>query len=538
MQNFISHLLMCSYLMSVLALIYIALTPLLSKRYSIKSRYYAWLIIILGFIIPFRPRFRNVLVKIDLPKNIALIPSADQLPAAAPTLISNAQSPSVSIPWNTLITAGWLLGMLLFLIYHIIKHYRFLKLASRWSEPTSDENMLTIMQTLKIQMGINKDISLQTCECIGSPMLIGIIHPKILMPAVQFTQDEYFLILKHELIHYRQKDLWYKYLVLLAAAIHWFNPIMIILTRVIDIQCELACDEQVVLHTDSETRQSYSKTILGVVRFNSKLKTALSTNFYGGKKDMKKRIKAIMDTKQKKTGIAVLSAVMAFTLGSGIIIAANEKNTSPEIIREHIVPSSYINVAFMPDPELYAAYSAFGITISEDGTKLLYNGEPIRLFIDQLAVSDAFYWDENGHENLSAVRNSGGEIIGIETITAQDAKAYYDTFFKEELNSTHFNENYTADTKFDQYKTLGIEYSDGVLYYQGTRVKTFIDELGDNLYESFWNDPAGTINLSVIRNELNQITDIKKISDDAANEYQLKFDTYEQQLIDRIENKY
>ena len=133
---------------------------------------------------------------------------------------------------------------------------------------------------------------------------------------------------------------------------------------------------------------------------------------------------------------------------------------------------------------------------------------------------------------------TAAEIIGIETITAQDAKAYYDTFFKEELNSTHFNENYTADTKFDQYKTLGIEYSDGVLYYQSTRVKTFIDELGDNLYESFWNDPAGTINLSVIRNELNQITDIKKISDDAANEYQLKFDAYEQQLIERIENKY
>jgi len=41
MQGFIVTLLTCSIAMSALALFYMAITPLLAKRYSAKSRYYA-----------------------------------------------------------------------------------------------------------------------------------------------------------------------------------------------------------------------------------------------------------------------------------------------------------------------------------------------------------------------------------------------------------------------------------------------------------------------------------------------------------------
>ena len=51
MQNFIITLLTCSVTMSALALLYMAITPLLAKRYSEKSRYYAWLIIVVGLIV-------------------------------------------------------------------------------------------------------------------------------------------------------------------------------------------------------------------------------------------------------------------------------------------------------------------------------------------------------------------------------------------------------------------------------------------------------------------------------------------------------
>ena len=80
MENFVIILLICSVTMSMLALVYMAITPIVSRRYSAKSRYYAWLIIVIGLIIPFRPQFDNALVQIDMPTGVA--------PPSAPTSMS------------------------------------------------------------------------------------------------------------------------------------------------------------------------------------------------------------------------------------------------------------------------------------------------------------------------------------------------------------------------------------------------------------------------------------------------------------------
>jgi hypothetical protein len=60
-------LLICSVTMSVIALLYMAAAPFLAKRYSEPGRYYAWLIIVVGLIIPFRPEWGNAIVSVELP---------------------------------------------------------------------------------------------------------------------------------------------------------------------------------------------------------------------------------------------------------------------------------------------------------------------------------------------------------------------------------------------------------------------------------------------------------------------------------------
>ena len=127
MQNFIITLLICSITMSALALLYMAATPLLAKRYSVSGRYYAWLIFVIGLIIPFRPRLGNPIVRVDLPGNTALpvlrlgnaapvmVPSNDALPSAVP-----------NIQWWQIVAGVWLAGMFLFLAYHLVKHYEII----------------------------------------------------------------------------------------------------------------------------------------------------------------------------------------------------------------------------------------------------------------------------------------------------------------------------------------------------------------------------------------------------------------------------
>lgn len=531
MEDFVITLLVCSATMSALALAYMAATPLLARRYSVKSRYYAWLVLVIGLIIPFRPRLGAPIVRLDLPGGAAApvmdlgggvpvpAPAGPALPAAVP-----------AVAWWQLAAAVWLAGMVAVLACHAVKHCRFLRLTGRWSRPVMDGRAAALLQSLKAEMGISREIGLLACDCIGSPMLIGLARPRILLPGTDFAQEDLRFILKHELVHYRRRDLWYKGLLLLATAVHWFNPVICLMAKAVEAQCEQSCDEAVVRSTDADTRQSYSEAIIGVIRYKSKLKTALSTHFYGGKQGMKARIFSIMDMRKKRAGVAVLCGMLLLTLGTGIALPAKAQAQSPSINGGDGAVTPWISVAILPEPGTYARYAPFGLSISEDGTKLLYNGQPVRLFADEGAQAEAFYLNGAGQVNLSAVRNAAGALTGVEEISTQKAQEYYDAFFAEELSGSApmVTENVIArDTaqvgpdKYGQYQPFGITYSpaDGELYYDGQRVNCFVDRVADGWFYTLWTDDAGTVNLAAVRDASGQLTGVERISEEQAREY-------------------
>jgi hypothetical protein len=228
--------------------------------------------------------------------------------------------------------------VVLFAAHQTIKHCRFAKAVRRWRENVTDEQVLSAFESLKSEMGVTKTISVYQCPCVSSPMLVGIIKPKILLPTTDMTEDKLRFILKHELVHYKRNDLLYKLLVLAATAIHWFNPLIYLSARAISMLCETSCDTEVVRSADADTRQMYSETMIGIAKYQSRLKTALSTNFYGGKKGMKNRISIIMDTGKKRMGAVIMALVLAATLCTGVLIAAAATGNgmppqSPYIIR-------------------------------------------------------------------------------------------------------------------------------------------------------------------------------------------------------------
>lgn len=329
MRNFIGALLACSAAMSVIILIYIAITPLLAKRYHVKWRYYTWLIIVIGLLIPFRPNFSKAPVRVTMPgeKVAPMVPSGNGTPVTVPDIAAGHLHISPGALWWQAAAAVWLAGLLLFLVYHAWNHYRFIKMAGRWNESITDEQALALLQSLKAEMGISKQIGFYLCSIVSSPMMLGFANPRILLPKADLTPDELRFILKHELVHYKRRDLWYKFLVLASTALHWFNPVVYLMAKAIDMQCELSCDAAVVRNTSAMIRRQYSETIIGVVKYRSKLKTALSTNYSGGKKGMKKRLSSIMDTAPKKAGTMIVCFAVFSIMTSGLFIACNRPET-------------------------------------------------------------------------------------------------------------------------------------------------------------------------------------------------------------------
>lgn len=342
MQHFIVMLLLSSLSTSIIALAYMAIMPFLARHYSVRGRYYAWLVIIVGFITPFRPNFDFTILKVNISKTpfqVAAIGNGGLAPIEAST-----QPAIAGVSWWQVALVIWVAGVIITFAYQLVKHYRFLKMVERWSDVVEDEPILRQYDELKKNVGVSKKIDIFLCPCIGSPSMVGFRNPRILLPTLDLAKDDIAFILKHELVHYKHKDLLYKFLVLIAVSIHWFNPIAYLSAKAISVLCEMSCDAEVVTGTDSKTRQQYCEAIIGIVKHHAKMKTVLSTSFYGGKKGMKSRISSIMEPCQKRAGLAVAVFVTLLMFGTTAVFAISTSATSP-MPEGNLLPTSYATFA-------------------------------------------------------------------------------------------------------------------------------------------------------------------------------------------------
>jgi beta-lactamase regulating signal transducer with metallopeptidase domain len=330
MGNFLTVILQCTISMSLITLAYAAIAPLLSKRYTARWQYMAWLAIALGWAFPFRPQVElsflspqmtNISETSVWPIANAILPMVDT---------GDIASASAGIPVWSILATMWISGIMSLAVYHALRHGRFMKMVRRWSEPVTETESLMLLDALKSEMGIKTRIKLDVCQSVTSPMLVGFFRPVILLPTIKIASDELCLILKHELVHFQRHDLWSKALILAATILHWFNPVVYLMAKAATTQCEISCDALTLQDADFHKRKQYGEAIIGTVRNGARLRTTLSTYFYGGKGGMKKRIFAIMDTKRKKAGIAIFCMTLAsiITIGTAVAAAAIDADSA------------------------------------------------------------------------------------------------------------------------------------------------------------------------------------------------------------------
>lgn len=331
MQGFLTTLFQCSISMTPITLAYMIMNPLLSKRYSAKWQYRIWLVIVIGWIFPYRPQFDLPLLPVQMPDNHIIqsqfisMQSTIGNTASPVTVGGEIVSTPVALSLWWVFAAIWIVGFSVIVVYHILQYRRFTKVIKRWSESVTDVKVIRIFDSLKSELKIKEQVTLKRCPGIKSPMLVGLVHPAILLPPIKIADNELSLILRHELIHCKRRDLWYKAMILIATALHWFNPVVYLMARATAVQCEIACDALVLQDANFQQRKQYGETIIGVIRDGTLPKTVLSTNFYGGKRGMKNRIVSILDTKRKKAGFTILCLVLIGIVTIGSALATNNK---------------------------------------------------------------------------------------------------------------------------------------------------------------------------------------------------------------------
>lgn len=223
----------------------------------------------------------------------------------------------------------WLAGVLLsvlwyFLVYAIFSH-RIYKFAT-----VPHEKDMVIFEEMR---GGNKKVRLICSSYIVSPMLMGIFKPIVVLPQFAYVANgmeiEYRNILRHELTHHRRHDTVYKWFAILVNSLHWFNPIIYLVTREIGRAGELSCDESVIHDMTATQRQSYGNTLLALAAPKRLPKGVTGTTMCEEKQQLKGRLINIKKYKKKsKWAIALMMVVALLLTGCASIFGSIERDKS------------------------------------------------------------------------------------------------------------------------------------------------------------------------------------------------------------------
>lgn len=322
---------------SVVILGLLLFSQVLNKRYVAKWKYFIWIALALRLAVP---------VKLELPRLQQTREIVFEMPAriAAPivqtTLPVTHQAPGVT-PLDVLALV-WLIGCGAFLLVHLGSYLRYRRRVVVHGVRVRDLEILRLVRSLSRELGISGGIPVRTYEGASSPMVLGFCRPILVLPEMDYRTEELGFILRHELIHLKRHDIFFKLLFVIANAVHWFNPVIYWMQKEAVVDMELSCDETVIQGTGYEDRKAYTETLLSTLCRQHTRNTTLSTQFYGGKQVMKKRFKNILHRAQKKNGLLVLVIAICTMLVLGSITGCSvAKENAPEPqVQETVADSS------------------------------------------------------------------------------------------------------------------------------------------------------------------------------------------------------
>ncbi|MCC0719199.1 M56 family metallopeptidase [Clostridioides sp. ZZV14-6105] len=294
MNLILNDILKAVLLSSLCLVLLLAFRLTVFKRFSKRFNYYIWLIVVLKLLLPFTYytftfntlKYQNTINEIDL-----------------------ESFNSVLVSKSNLLLFIWISSVIIYLICTIWKYIKLKNLINDLSYEVDDKEIINLYENLLKELKINKDIKLKYSYEVKTP---AFFNSCVLLPPCDYTLKELEWIFRHELMHFKSKDLYIKYLVLFLKIVYWFNPFIYIMEKFIDLDCELYCDERVLKNRTIEDKKNYALTIINAMRKGSNP----SNKFIAGlhkESDIKKRVSDMFNEKYKN---GILIALILCLLSS------------------------------------------------------------------------------------------------------------------------------------------------------------------------------------------------------------------------------
>lgn len=161
-----------------------------------------------------------------------------------------------------------------------------------------------LIDNIKSNFNVKRKINYAFSSNITTPISIGILNKKIIIPEI-FDNKDFEYILKHEIFHVKNKDIEYKFMVLILNCIYWFNPIVYFLINQIEQMVELNCDYSILEKENMNYRIKYGNVLLNQIEKNRKTKYKLVMNFSSSRRNIMDRFSNIVNESVKKKSVMI-----------------------------------------------------------------------------------------------------------------------------------------------------------------------------------------------------------------------------------------
>lgn len=230
----------------------------------------------------------------------------------------------------------WLLGVFVMLFF-------FLKSAARLTRiqksalPLQNETVRTLYNNCLYELGITRNIPVYSTAFLQSPIIIGMLRPRIFLP-IRFVSDctaaDLRFALLHELQHYRHKDLFANCLMNAAAVLYWCNPLVWLALCEMQNDRETACDAAVLGVLAKNEYTAYGNALITFAETISRTPFPFAAGMSRSAKQLRRRIVQIVSYQQQmqsaksfarktKTGLAVFCTVAVLFWGIAPALSAN-----------------------------------------------------------------------------------------------------------------------------------------------------------------------------------------------------------------------
>ncbi len=308
---------------------------------------------------------------------------------------------------------------------YIVSYLRFSRALNRTLRQPEEQDR-QVFQSL----GGEARLQLRRSPCVSSPMQLGLLSPRLILPDRVYTKEMLEHILRHELTHYRRRDVLCKWIATLTGCIHWFNPFVWIARRQLDRQCELSCDELLLKSMTPREKQSYGQTLLELACDRALPRQVIATSFATEKRDLKERLACIMTYRGSSVSTMILTLCLSLVLAgcaasSGPLRQASpaeeapqgsvsaETETVPQTESSPKDPGDGTVVSVSTVDELLTAIAPNTTILLAPGTYELTRASdyPTGDIAETYPCSDYLFWENNGADGYGLV------VSGVDNLT-------------------------------------------------------------------------------------------------------------------------